>query len=606
MTVFNRLEKAVSSLSITKVPPLKPEKIKPIFFARRNEKLQNSLKTASKNLNQKPSALFEAIQNQDKNFQRKVSREYLQPLSNHNFKRLKLDTQYDNYKAINFTRALREMEKSKESNLFSIYSIEYKQFLAEMITLLVKSSQNIVNSRQTKNENKYWKYTMTEVPPIPNFKEHPESFTKYIGLLTHTNFLFKNSSRLNGIIPKILRNLMHPANVETFHLRNIQVYNDLIFFFGEHFDLAACREIYSQITIEGCTPNSMTFNLLLRNIIKNTHIRKSQYPYRDIIFFLKQMQNYKVNADIITWTTCYNFLKDSASQEIFIEQMERYKIPINERFIYTVLKNSKSKLPFSLEDLKQRNIKITRQICEVFLDNLLVEKKYKDAMTLIKEYHFSSPEKLKITARMMNKILIYLANESRLDLSIITYNTFLKEYGVKPDSVTFKQLYKCLARNGYSKNFFYVFYVIKKWQNDNGLGFRNSYWRIKCDSISKFNCRVSNFKEDRVITIEYFMKGLIWGKDVTYTENLWNECSPTLRRNLRILGCIPNAIKGKKQKQFKKFQTLVKTKDTSRKKLAYRKTIASTAIKQAVINRSDYSKDWYKTFKQELETRNII
>ncbi|CCH59322.1 hypothetical protein TBLA_0B04880 [Henningerozyma blattae CBS 6284] len=513
----------------------------------------------------------------NRGFNKKIVHEYLSPLSKTNFKRLDPNLKYDFKKAEAFTTYSKTVQRNLVNGLTSnVESINYQKFLSKLLSILMKNSTHIkqlsaipnFNYSLSGSNNIYLNYTCEEVPALPDFDKNPELFENYIGILTHTNFLYKNSSRLNGIIPKILRNLMHPSNIKTLKLRTVNTYNDVIYYFGTKHDFASSREVFAQMKLESCSPNTRTYNLLLRNILRNLRLNKSKPIYDEVIFYLEDMESHGVKPDLVTWLTCYNFLNENLSRQIFIEQMISLGFPITNEVLYAIVKTS-DKIDYMLQSknkakdntsnndndhtlseilgiLKEHKIPLNLKLFNYCIKKLLYEDNYPVAMKIV-EYAINNQDSdsklFKPNHKTLNLFLVYLANKGRLDLSIMTFNTFASRFKIKPTIDSFNQMFKALVRNGYSTHFSVVSKIIHTWQNDWNCGRRQSYWHIKAQAISKFNCQA---KEVGLMELEEkskLLKNLIWSKDLAYTIKVWNECKH-LHYHLRYLGCIPPHMKG--------------------------------------------------------------
>lgn len=532
-------------------------------------------------------------------FQKKVVKEYLSPLRAHPFSRHEIKDNYEIDKARRINHRARMLETSKKSQELLINNS--REFIGDMLAALISCTPKNVKMTSENLTRIYPKYTMDQLPKVPNFDNNSRLFEDYIGIMTHTSFLYKSSSRLNGIIPKIIRNLLHPGNIKTTHLRTTQCYNDMIYFFCERFDFASCREIFVQMKIENVSPNTTTYNLMLHSILKNSHIRKTKLPDNEVLYYLRRMRAGDLTADTVTWTTCYNFLKEDISRLIFIEQMQQRNVPITPRFIYTVLRNGPYSSKECLEFLSSNKVPLDQKLFSLCIENLLEENQLDIAWIFLEHTLKKHTRDFTIGHKILNSFLRVFADKGRLDLALATFNTCVDYYRIKPDVKTFEMLFKSLTKNGYSKNFPIIFEYLQDLKASLYLGNRTNYWIIRAQSMIKFNV-----SKDKLVTAQDIQRArslvgnLNWGAFPDgFTTKTWSRSEPNIRKVLRFLSCIPKPLKMVNKEKIVGVQK-------SEKKRKFRERIRFIALQNAMSKRIPYANDWYGSLKKELQERNVI
>lgn len=529
-------------------------------------------------------------------FGKKVAKEYLSPLQGRPLSRHNIIDDYDAEKAKRLHGQVKYVEKNPK--LHDALLTRFLRSTGDMLAALIACSppKMKVNSQQTKKI--YLKYSKHELPQIPNFENDPRYFENYIGLLSHTEFLHKNSSSTNGIVPKILRNLMHPANIKTLHLRTTRCYNDLIFYFSEKFDFATCRELFVQMKVENVTPNTVTYNLLLRSVLKNSHIRKNKFFDEEVLYYLKNMETSGIEADSVTWTTCYNLLGDDVSRLLFVEQMHERNVPFTEDFIYTVLRNGDYSSNECLVFLTNHQVPLNPKTFKLCVSRLLLEDRLDVAWAFLEYTWKNSQGNLKGGIDVVNQFMREFAAKGRLDLALMTFNTYVKRRAIEPDMHIFEMLFKALVKNGYHRNFAVTLTYIQNLRKKYGFGNRNNYWLVKALSIVKFNVdpQLGVVTPEKLERLTSSMNFLEWGVDTTsFTTRVWDSHSIHFKNACRMIGCIPMAYRRQSPQNA----------TAPHRKAEYRKRIRYVALQNAMLKRVPYAKDWYGTLKKELEERGL-
>lgn len=537
------------------------------------------------------------------NFQKKAVKEYLSPLQLHDLSRHHIRNDFDNKKASLMHRHSKLVEKSKNSQ--EILFRDSRQFVGDLLGSLVACNTKHEQPSTEKVIRRFPKWTMQEVPRIPNFTANPDLFEDYIGLLTHTKFLYKNSSSTSGIVPMILRNLMHPANIKTLYLRTTRTYNDLIYYFCEKFDFASCREIFAQMKIEGVPRNTMTYNLMLRSVLKNSHIRKTKSIYPEVLYYFRSMAKNSIEADSVTWTTCYNFLKEDISRSIYVEKMLERNVPVTDAFIYTVLRNSSYSSKECLQFLASNRIPLSSKLFNLCIDRLLQEDRSNVAWLFLEHTVLKKDKGFVIGTSTLNAFMRHFASRGRLDMAIATFNTCSQDYHMKPDSHTFEMLFKALTSNGYTKHFSLILEYLKGLRKNHNLGARTNYWLTRANAIAIFNVRQSDaLPKEKLNKSKELLNGFKWSSTSSgFTLKLWKENGPSIKKICRLLGCIPTPLR---LSRGERKITPVMAARLKAKKKRYLRRIRCIAIQGAMRKRVPFAHNWYGSLRRELEQRDII
>ncbi|AET41155.1 Aep3p Ecym_7321 [Eremothecium cymbalariae DBVPG len=499
---------------------------------------------------------------------------------------------YDIERARKFYANVKIIKQCAASNelLFNLTSREVSEIIGSLMRITPK--QAVVTS---KDDRTFPRELFQEIPPIPDFSSDPEALERYIGLITHTNFHYKASSKRCGIIPKLLRNLMHPSNINTRILRTTTMFNDMIYYFSYISDFAACREVYSQMKIEGVQPNTRTYNLLLRNLVKNsTRIRK-KFPFKEALFYLKNMEYRGIQADPITWSECYRLLLDDISRDIFVEKMVEKQIPISADFLTAVLKSGNYNSTTAIKFLNTYSVPITANIFKFFVRKLIEEGNYESAWNFLA--HASYKENFHVNCDCFNILLEVFAEKGRIDLCVLTFNTMKSTFNIKPSLKSYHLLFKALSRNGYHKNFNVIYEWLRNSMKKHTSGlFIKNYWVIKCKAISKFNTQ-RKVSADQLAKATSLIEASVWSEKGLKLK-CWNEYSH-LRKTFRLLGCLPTTVKPQKAYENTPLTVI-------EEKAAYKERIKLRAIKQNHGTKIPYFSNHFTALKAELMKRGIL
>ena len=122
-------------------------------------------------------------------YERNFIKKYLEP-----FKEVKKlyrqslpTTAFDNDRAKQLYKLKKEIAHDK-----TLSETEDQIFLNQVLPILIEISNLKKPAHSQIIRRIFPKETHEEIPPIPNFQHEPQIFAKYIGLLTHTKFHYKN------------------------------------------------------------------------------------------------------------------------------------------------------------------------------------------------------------------------------------------------------------------------------------------------------------------------------------------------------------------------------------------------------------------------------
>lgn len=515
--------------------------------------------------------------------------EYLTALQAPHLSRIDAKSEnYDYKSAIRFTQGLNSVSKRKSANgaLFSMSS----ERVAKVISILLQLPEAHQNSDQ--ENRKIPKEYFGELPAITDdLIKDEKRFADYIGLITNCTFHYKGSSKSTGIIPKLLKSLLHPSNLRTAPLKSTMIFNDAIHYFGQKQDFATCRELYAQMKLEGFVPTTRTYNLLLMNLVRNQKMPKQKLPFDEAIFYLEQMMKNKTPADGKTWNACFLLLRDNISRAIFMEKMAEKNVPITSSLICSLLGTKEVSSSNFFEFLLANNIPVDNLIIKLCHKKLVEEEKYEESWKLLNRagelnYNLRDPYFLEMFLRSF-------AEKGRIDMALLTFNTMTQE-GVRPTAHCYDMLFKCLVRKGYHKKFHDVYNVLCKFYKGYGGYIVMSYWFAKARSIVKFN--IGKHSTDfNVQKLDNLVKSCKWDEDRGMKWDCWFHY-PEYREAFRSLGCIP----------VNKKMLAEQSSETAKSKREYLKKTKSNALINKLSRRKGYLNDFYGTLQKELNSRGIV
>ena len=548
----------------------------------------------------------------DSSYQKHVVKDYLSPFDKTpNFKRQDVSNDFDLERA----KSLYKLKKDISQNI-NFQETQDEIFIKKILPFLTlpieQHSPNWPLLTQNRNVRKIFpKDYYKEVPAVPDFNAHPHAFEEYIGLLTHTTFHFRNSSSSNGVIPLLLRTLLHPMNETTRPYHITETFNDMISFFYHKNDLASMRETFSLIKMSNCRPNVQTFNLMLMGLLQNSRNHSSPHEHRNIVFFLDQMTKNSVAPDSKTWEILFNFLQSKKGRSYYVERLTAHNVPVTTSLVIAILQKSDEIKTLSSAQLlgafQQNGIKMDYPMFRFFVTSFLERNELDNAFVTVQHIHSEVQSgnniDVHVTTDILNKFMCHFANSGNLALALQTFNTFTQEYHVRANETTFEMLFKALVRNGYGKNFPVVLQWIKETRLKATQSMRNNYWKVKADSIAKYNCKkVVSAEDTQHLSAMLREFKLPVGKKITY--DTWRNANPAERKVLRYINCRPG--RGEKTAPQKP-QPWIKNNDTTKlRKVHYRHGIARSAIKHTEAKRIPYAANWYEALNSELTSRGII
>jgi ATPase expression protein 3 len=467
-----------------------------------------------------------------------------------------------------------------------------------------------LNDTETKRTKSFKRHVYSEIPPLPDFEDDPSKFQEYVYILTHSTFHYKNSSKFNGVISKLLKNLFHPLNANTSKLRDLGSYNAVIHFYSLKWNIATCRELLLQMKLEGITPNATTYNTMLNNLIKLQHIQHISNPYIICSKLLTQMKSRGVKADVVTWNSIFKLLRDDQSKAVLLKNRTLLNIPLDSHSITTILgylAEIKELGSYSLLRLiHSYDFAIDRKLLCVIVKRLVQEGHFDAVFKLLDSVKGDQ----KVSSEPMNLLLVHFSNIGRVDLVIATINTFKEKYDVKPDANTYNLVMKSIARSGEWKQRYKVWRVMyKQMQEDLDNIITGEYWIRQLRAYYKFN-RNLDVKLNVALT----------DSEVNLKE---------LKNQLKFEGTVPLFIDqnqpehqayasiakkfGSKTFRFKKQNETHIESDANdlkesqrRKRKNYKKKISLLSIQKAMVKRIPYAQDSYTALDSELRERGII
>lgn len=458
-----------------------------------------------------------------------------------------------------------------------------------------------IRHKDTQLDIKTPSHMYTEVPQLPDLKSHPEEFETYVHQLTHSTFHHKQSSKFNGIIPKILRNLFHPLNSNTLHIRTTHSFNNAIFFFVNKWDVATCRELLVQMKSEGKLPTTTTYNILLKALLTLQNIQHTSDPYKVALKHLKQMKVYRLQADVVTWNVMFGLLKDDFSKQMLLRKRTELKIPMDGRFMYMIAKEFSLKDGMNAKNLltlvKELEFPLEGRLVNLVSGMLIKERQFSGALKLV-EYAHKGKANYRANRKVLNMFLNVFAELKRVDLCVGIVNTFKTRFNVAPDYDSYDLLFESLARSGFWKEKYMVVRVLYR-QMVNELGvIAGDYWLKRLRSRLKFihdvEVELSSPLNEKELELQELMRSYVFDQRVPRWLN-----DPQLRKAGIKMGYYASRASESKRET----PALTARKQTAQD---YRERIDNISVHKAMAKRLPYARDPYAALKDELYSRNII
>lgn len=565
------------------------------------------------------------------NFTKKIIHQQLNLINSTRFKRSStLNSQYDSLKATSYYNLKNDILKDKQFAL-----LLDQNFINRITPFLLKLTPNY---RSLPNESAsvsydHWpkqhdksdsnlsssfkkKQILLEVPRLPNFQLNPNEFPIYIKTLTH-HTIIKDQN-----LPHLLRTMANPMNNVTTPLHTIDTYNDILFYFKNHWDFASMREIFKFINLHPfIEPNLTTFNLLISSLLKNNQIRMSKDVVIGLKFYLKLMIRRGIEIDSRTWELVMRFLTTSVGRLQFVQIMKQNNVPVYDwSSIYVMKDFPKEMIDYyttksATSNTMRRNVRITNLI----IKSCIQSGQFDMALNFIR----ANKSKCLVNDQTLNLFLVPLSNVGKLDQCLMIYKWFNETLQVRGDLTTFNLLLKSHVRNGYSKNFPIIYDWINRLFTDK-VGLRylpNSYWKLKCQSIIKFNCvdyhrhhhhgdcvDSSKVKANRLTKMDtlyesFNLDSVMLDGVHLHKIQLWNvsKGQPEIRKMLRFLNVVKGSSNGGEHKGGSSF--IVNNSETKIRKQKFLQRIKNIAITHSAYKKLSYSKNWYKALNDEFSRK---
>jgi len=543
-------------------------------------------------------------------FERKNVEEYLKSLGPTSLKRSELEANefFDEEKAQrrhNLGKSLQSLENSSPLQ-FNMEQEDIRLIFEKLIAITPRpngsaDSPRIMINDSSRQKRKLPRHIYTEIPPVPEFGESASAFEEYVHLLTNATFHYKQSSKTNGIIPKILKNFFHPLNSNTIPLRTVNSYNDVILYFSRKWNIATCREFLVQMKLENVKPNTTTFNIMLRSLLTQQNIRHTADPYKIIISYLNSMKQYEIDADLVTWNVIFNLLKDEISKKLLLENRMFLGIPVDEKFIQSVVKDLSLRGAITSRDIlktfQEFNISLDSKLITIVMKQLIREE---NILAAWKVAEYSKKEKIRSSVDQMNLLLAHFSSLGRVDLVVATMNTFRRRYKVSPDIESYKLVMKSISRSKYwSLQLPALRVLYHQMMKDTKNCVAGEYWIRRIRSRLKFI-----FEKDVELKPELTPEELQLKEDIKNIK--WNLGSEIIDLTEKIPSeYLDTATKLGFNASTEKidFDNL----DVKKKKAKdYKDRIALLSVQKGLVKRVPYAEDSYGALKKEMKERNII
>ena len=546
-------------------------------------------------------------------FERKSVESYLKPLGSTYLKRanIEADEFFQKQEAQErhiFNKNLKSLENSS-TVMFNLEQENIRLILEKLVAVTpappdptTAAPKISLNDESKRYKKKPPSHVYTEIPPVPEFYD-VSVFEEYIYLLTHSTFHHKKSSKFNGIIPKILKNLFHPLNSNTISLRTVNSYNDVIFYFSKKWNIATCRELLVQMKIENVKPNATTFNLMLKNLLTHQTIRHVADPYKIALQYLTEMKKYGIEADLVTWNIMFNLLKDDISKKLLIENRKLLCLPADPFFLKAVFTHISHQTGTTSSELlkmvQEFDVSVDVSLLNVVIKKLIQEQQIYSAWKVIdhskKEFSFNP------NVDQMNLLLVPFSNTGRVDLVVATMNTFKKRYKVKPNYDTYNLVMKSVSRARHWDGKLSVLRILyHKMMLDLKQNVAGEYWirrtRARLKFIYQKDVELKPDLSTEESQLKLDMDLLRWGLDSDVID-LSKKVPDQFEEITAKLGF------SKEQRDALFIDDLDRKKIKMKK---YKHRIGVLSIQKSLVDRIPYAEDSYAALKKEMNKRRLI
>ncbi|CCK70011.1 Aep3p KNAG_0D02620 [Huiozyma naganishii CBS 8797] len=521
-------------------------------------------------------------------FEKKAVQQFLSPLQEEGtFQRQNVSATFDTERAVKLHRLNKELRGDPK-----LAPIIDTNFLDQVLRLLEQltprtdlETGNVVSLRSTAPEHRPPLTSQLEVPHVPDFtlpeNNNSEAFARYIGLLTHGKFI-KDSQ-----LPLLIRALLHPFNETTAPLFTVRNFNDAMFYFRNKWDIASMRETFSLIRLCRLHRDTMSYNLMLGGVLRNARIRKVGNTTREFVYYLEQMLRDGVSADAHSWGVVYDHLLSDEARSRLLARLWVISPQLGRSSVLMMRVMQNCEDPEKVvKFMREHHVALTSGILRLLLRKYLAQDRIGEAWQVLQR----APTRL-WDVGMLNGFLICLANRGRVDMCLMVIGNF-QSARVPLDGDVFRWLYKALVRNGYTRKFAVVYQEITRWHR-RVCPVRNTYWKVKCDTIVKFNCKGSDPTREQEQKLQLLLSGVTCKGSLTW--DVWNVY-PDLRPLLRFLG----VVKGKGSRSGTAPSHSISDEGTKEKKRRYRERIRHISVGNAMAQRIPYARDTYGALARDF------
>lgn len=361
--------------------------------------------------------------------------------------------------------------------------MNYQSRDVERITMLLKKLAFRDDDTAKSSHPLYARPHYGELKPIPSSLT-PESFTAYCAYLARGRFYYKNSSQLNtGIIPRFLLRLLSPDNEEMKPFRTVEAYNHAMHFFGiVKGQLNLAKRLLLAMNVDGCAPNTESFNIVLHAISRYSRGVHSQNPLKLALGILESMLYMGVTASRETWRYVYDTMDNLMARQCLLRLMAEARIPASHGLCRSVmrdivaarasspLRTRPADLVAEMEDLVDTEMAVYDVATVEYLIRVaLTEQRYAVAFRVFSKYLSFEPDSpFRVRPSTMNLLLKAFSMHGRIDLCWATMNTFRykTKHAIKPCPEAYRYLlagiYNAGATEGWLQNVRIVLHVMKR------------------------------------------------------------------------------------------------------------------------------------------------